>query len=232
MAIPSLSQLNELSYCFHVPATGMTLQRFREWAESDDYPDRGRILYHRGEMYFDMSPERVDTHTALKEAINRTLGMLVYEGDLGRYYPDGITLVNLGADLSNEPDALFASWDTIRSGKLTIPPDKKGKHTELLGTPDWVCEIVSDSSVKKDTQLLRDAYHKAGIPEYWLIDARGTDIDFQLLVWNTEGYQPAHFKPGEPAAGWRWSPNFEREFQFTRYRDQVGWWQYDLKSRP
>ncbi len=87
------------------------------------------------------------------------------------------------------------------------------------------------TEVKKDTQLLREAYHKAGISEYWLIDARGGDIDFQLLAWNTEGYQPAQFKLGKQIDGWRWSPNFKREFQFTRYRDQVGWWQYNLNSR-
>jgi Uma2 family endonuclease len=36
---------------------------------------------------------------------------------------------------------------------------------ELEGTPDWVLEVVSQSSVAKDTKWLRESYHKAGIPE-------------------------------------------------------------------
>ena len=31
-------------------------------------------------------------------------------------------------------------------------------------------EVVSSSSVRKDTVDLRDRYYKAGILEYWLVD--------------------------------------------------------------
>jgi Uma2 family endonuclease len=57
-----------------------------------------------------------------------------------------------------------------------------GDYIEILGSPDLVVEIVSDSSVRKDTTLLRDAYWKAGVREYWLFDARGAEIRFDILV--------------------------------------------------
>ncbi|NOZ40252.1 MAG: Uma2 family endonuclease [Planctomycetes bacterium] len=103
---------------------------------------------------------------------------------------------------------------------------EEGKHIDLYGTPDWVCEVVSDSSVKKDTKRLRQAYHKAGIPEYWLIDARGEEIDFRILVWQEGGYVEA-----EDIDGWRRSPVFDCQFQLTRSRNRVGNWRYDLSRR-
>lgn len=121
---------------------------------------------------------------------------------------------------------MFASWQTIESGKLVAPAEKQGLHTALVGTPDWVCEIVSDSSVEKDTRVLREAYHAAGVPEYWLIDARGDEIDFQVLAHGPDGYSPV-----SPEGGWHRSAVFDLQFELTRHRDRVGWWQYDLKAR-
>lgn len=213
-------------FSFHVPATEMTLAQFREWAESDDYPEQGKVVYFRGELYSDLSSEQIDTYVATKAAINLTIGNLIHDNDLGRYYPDGAGLQNERAGVANEPDALFAKWDTIKSGKLTAPSEKQGNHTALVGTPDWVCEIVSDSSVNKDTKVLRTAYHAAEISEYWILDARGDQIQFQMLKWNAEGYAEA------PAVdGWRRSDVFGLEFLLTRHRDQVGWWQFDLQYR-
>lgn len=50
-------------------------------------------------------------------------------------------------------------------------------------------ECVSDSSVVKDCERLRERYYCAGLREYWLVDARGEDIDFQVLVPGTSEYE-------------------------------------------
>ena len=56
-------------------------------------------------------------------------------------------------------------------------------------------EIVSDSSVVKDTRQLRQAYARAGVHEYWLVDARGEDLLFEILS-NTGGeFAPAGDPP-------------------------------------
>ena len=49
-------------------------------------------------------------------------------------------------------------------------------------------EIVSPSSVSKDKKHLRECYYRAGIPEYWLIDARGEDVEFDILRRGEEKY--------------------------------------------
>jgi Uma2 family endonuclease len=103
---------------------------------------------------------------------------------------------------------------------------RAGEYTELLGTPDLVVEVVSRSSYKKDTKELPVLYFRAGIPEYWLIDALGDEIDFKLLRRGARGYTAV-----EPHRGWLSSLLFCRSFKLTRERDDEGDWQYELKSK-
>ena len=42
-------------------------------------------------------------------------------------------------------------------------------------------EVVSESSVHKDTVQLRELYWRAGIAEYWLVDARPASPRFDIL---------------------------------------------------
>jgi Uma2 family endonuclease len=58
-------------------------------------------------------------------------------------------------------------------------------------------EIVSAGSVEKDTQTLRELYWKAGIAEYWLVDARGERLAFDILRHAAKGYVATR-----KAAGW------------------------------
>ena len=78
-------------------------------------------------------------------------------------------------------------------------------------------EIVSPSSVTKDTKMLREKYHKAGIPEYWLIDARGEEVDFQILIHGNEDYEPA-----TRSGDWQASKVFGKKFRLRRIKDRLG----------
>ena len=102
----------------------------------------------------------------------------------------------------------------------------KDREIEIEGSPDWVLEIVSRSSVTKDKRDLRQAYHQAGIREYWLVDARGADIEFQIFHWRKTGFVSA---PNND--GWLRSRVFPFHFQLTRKRDRRGGWRYNLASK-
>jgi Uma2 family endonuclease len=120
---------------------------------------------------------------------------------------------------------LFSSWNTLQSAKLQVQ-QRRGhadEHTELVGTPDWVLEVVSRSSIRKDKHRLRDLYHRAGITEYWLVDALGEEIDFQILIRRTDGYAAAPVSDG-----WLYSPVFDRRFRLSRSLNRMGYWQYAL----
>jgi Uma2 family endonuclease len=211
-----------------IPASALTLSGFRAWAKSDDFPERGRISFIDPEIFVDMSPEELQTHGKVKLAITLVLGSLVQKRDLGEFYPDRTLVTNEAAGLSIEPDATFASWKTLESGRLRLIPreEEPEQFLEVEGTPDCVVEIVSNTSVRKDTRRLRETYHRAGIPEYWLIDARGLQIDFQILQQTPDGYVAA---PGR--GGWQRSAVFGRRFRFQRERGRLGLWLYTLQSR-
>jgi hypothetical protein len=44
------------------------------------------------------------------------------------------------------------------------------------------------SSLAKDTRRLPAAYHKAGVAEFWLVDARGPDVTFTIHRREPSGY--------------------------------------------
>jgi hypothetical protein len=211
--------------CLTIPPEAHTYAGFLKWVMSDAFPEKLPVTYFAGDVRVDMSEENIDTQTDVKTAIYGTLIPLSKAVDFGKIYTDGVLLCNKAADVSNNPDGVAAKWQTLESKRLSFII-RRNRRRALEGTPDWVMEIVSDSSVGKDLRLLRTAYHRAGIPEYWLIDAPGDEINFQILGWRQAGYVPAPSKDG-----WIYSRVFEREFRLTRGRDRIAAWSYTLEMR-
>jgi len=158
-----------------VPASALTHSGFRAWATSDDFPEKLRVSFINHEVVIDMSPEELDTHNKVKTKVVSTLDVLNAKLELGELFSDGTLVSNTAAVLSTEPDATFVTWASYEAGRVRLVPrkDRPGHYMELEGTPDWVLEVVSRWSVQKDTEWLRAAYHRAGIPEYWLISDSG-----------------------------------------------------------
>jgi Uma2 family endonuclease len=211
-----------------IPASALTHEGFREWAISDDFPERGKIAYLDGELTIDMSPESLEEHNAVKTEVARVLATLVKSRKLGAFCVDGVLITAKAARLSNEPDAVFFFHETRKSGRVTFTPAKGRPQSskEIVGAVDWVMEVVSLSSRRKDQKTLKTSYYKAGIPEYWLIDAmvdESAEIDFQILVAGR-----SHYESVKPADGWRASPTFDCSFKLTRERDENGFWEYTL----
>jgi Uma2 family endonuclease len=206
------------SVSLRVPATAYTHQGFRDWATSDEFPDTGCISYLAGEVWIDMSPEIIETHTLIKAEVGYQVGGLNRQEKRGLYLDDRVLLTHEGAGLSTEPDALFALWSTLESGRLQLVRRKhrRDQTKEVSGTPDWVLEVVSDSSVVKDTKWLRELYFKAGIPEYWLVDARAENLSFAILVAGAQGYTDAPRR-----GGWQHSPLFGGRFRLDRRRGRL-----------
>lgn len=211
-----------------IPASAYSLQGFRDWAVSDDFPIQGKITFAGGELIVDMSPESFEEQGAVKAEICRVLLQLVRERKLGYFRIDRTLISNKEAELSNEPDAVFVANEAIQSGRVTFVPEvgRPQSSKELLGTVDWVLEIVSPSSRRKDAHVLRQTYYLAGIPEYWLIDVLGDEIDFQMLVPGESGYRAV-----APVDGMLQSPAFGARFRLTRERDKLGYWNYTLEMK-
>ncbi len=210
----------------HVPVWVNDLESFRQWMHSDESPEQTALFFLAGEVWIDMSQEQIFSHVRLKQRFYEVLGPLGRRERLGDFFPDGLLLTNEEADLSGNPDGTFVSKKSIRDGRVRLIEGAADGYVELEGSPDMVLEIVSDSSVEKDTEFLPDLYWKAGIREYWSVDARGERIEFQILRRTSRGYVATR-----PVGGWRKSAVFGKSFQLTRQLDDLGHPEFTLDVR-
>lgn len=209
-----------------IPDEVEDLDSFCRWACSGEYPERGRLSFLNGEVWVDMSPENFFVHNQVKGEFAAVLATFVKRVRLGRYSHDRMLIRNDAANLSTEPDGAFIFTKTLDSGRVRIErPVKRGVDI-LVGVPDMVLEVVSDSSERKDTEILRELYWRAGIPEYWLVDPRGEELRFDILCHRRSGYVPA------PRQGsWQKSKVFDRSFRLRVEPDELGNPEFTLSVR-
>jgi Uma2 family endonuclease len=165
----------------------------------------------------DLTTEEFLTHNQVKAAFDYAIMSVVNPASLGRYVPDRMLLTNAAANLNTEPDGLFCTWDTLRTGRVRLVEREGQGVMELESSPDQVLEIVSKTSIRKDTVLLCDLYFKAGIAEYWLVDVRDGALSFDILQRTPEGYVPVL-----AADGWIVSKVFGKKFQSQKQTDPLG----------
>ena len=65
---------------------------------------------------------------------------------------------------------------------ITVVCDRS-KITEqgIKGTPDFVAEVLSFSTYRKDITVKKDIYEKFGVKEYWIISPKDEIIEVYLL---------------------------------------------------
>jgi Uma2 family endonuclease len=209
-----------------VPEWVVDLDSFRRWADTDEFPDTGRIYFLKGEVWVDMSKEQIFSHLAVKNEFNMVLGRLVKEGERGLYLPDGLFLCNVHADIAVKPDGTFASAEALESNRVRLIEGRKGGYVELEGSPDMVLEIISPSSVRKDRVVMRQAYWEAEIREYWLVDALKDPLEFDVFRYTRRGYVAARKRDG-----WMKSAAFDKWFCLQLRTNRLGHPEYTLAVR-
>jgi Uma2 family endonuclease len=55
------------------------------------------------------------------------------------------------------------------------------KERGCFGAPDWIIEIISTYTTKKDIQLKFDLYEESGVKEYWLVEPRNHTVEVFVL---------------------------------------------------
>lgn len=190
------------------------LPAFRRWIRSEEFPDHGWYSHLDGELWVDVSMEKV-WHNQIKGVIAIVVGGLVLAARLGRFFHDRMFLTNLEVGISTEPDGMFVSRKGLRTGRVTL---LEGKDSlEVIGTPDMVLEVVSPTTVHKDTVLLREQYWQAGIAEYWLVQQVAINqFELEILRHSASGYVPSR-----KSRGWVKSHVFGKAFQLTQEPDDV-----------
>jgi Uma2 family endonuclease len=206
-----------------IPPWVVDLDSFRRWARSDDYPEHGGFSFFNGELWVDLGMEQLFSHNRVKTRYNSVLDTLTASEDLGYYFSDNVLLSHPDAGLSTEPDGTFISYSSLSNGRVRLMKGADEGYVELMGSPDMVLEVVSSTSVRKDTEMLRDLYWRAGISEYWLVDARQSPLRFDILRSTARRYVATRRQ-----GGWLKSAVFGRSFQLTQQTDRLGHPQYHL----
>jgi len=214
-----------------IPADAYTFEGFWRWVESDGFPESGRIDFLGGEIEADLSPEDLYTHGALKVEMVRTLGSLVIDTGLGDLQSGRARFRSPFVRVTTEPDIVAVFRESIESGRARLVPSTRRKGQNRIvafeGAVDLIVEIVSDSSVGKDLDRLPPFYARAGVRELWLLDARGTEVRFDLLVLQEGVYT---IVPPD-AEGWRRSPCLGRVFRLQRFHQPPFPWSYRLEHK-
>ncbi len=211
-----------------IPLNIDDLAAFRRWALSDQFPGEGRIDFVEGQIEVEMSPEDLFTHGTVKTEFVVVLGQRAKTTVPGDLFTDSTRISSVRGDVSAEPDIVFVSEDCLRAGRVRLvpkagaPPDR---YIEIDGAPDLVVEIVSDSSAGKDTRRLPRAYFRAGISEYWLVDARGEEVVFTIHRRGAGGFEPAPVDH----EGFQRSDVFAARFRLQREPRTRGGWKYELR---
>jgi Uma2 family endonuclease len=209
-----------------VPEWVNDLASFRLWAGSRELPEEERVCWIDGRVWIDMTQEQLFTHVAVKGAFTAVLVPLAKRLKIGQYFTDGLSLVNVVAEISVVPDGTLVCYESFADGSVRLVEGREEGYVELEGTPDMVLEIVSKSSVRKDNVILRKAYWKAGIPEYWIVDARSEPLRFDILRRGAKGYEAIR-----KSAGWVKSSVFGKSFKLTQERNAMGHPDYTLEVK-
>jgi Uma2 family endonuclease len=210
-----------------VPAWVVDHPSFLKWFRSGAVPEDTRIGYIDGQVWVEDMPERAFAHNKIKTLLARVLDGLVEDNNLGVYFGDGMTFTTEAGGFTSVPDGMFVSQATIDAGRASLTGGRRGhQDTELVGVPDLVIEVVSDSSEYKDTEWLMANYWNAGVPEYWVVDGREEPLRFTIHRRGEKGYVAVR-----RSEGWVKSAVLGKSFRFVRQDEKMGFTTYRLEVR-
>ncbi len=136
---------------------------FREKITEDDKAEfiNGKIVMH--------SPAS-DGHNESVGLIQRTSGLYVDLHDLGKVRAEK-ALVELTRN-DYEPDIAF--WSKPKSDRIE-------SSQNVYPAPDFVVEVLSKGSVKRDRVTKFEDYAAHGIKEYWIVDTKKQCVEQYIL---------------------------------------------------
>lgn len=210
-----------------IPIGIRSLDDFRAWTQSPSFPEAGRIDFLNGQILIDLSAEAFFEHGGPKVEIVRVLANIARNEDCGQVCTTTMRVVSPAADLSCEPDVFFLSDESWAAGRVKLMPESgPAQGTEIEGGPDLVVEVVSDSSVIKDRERLPKAYYAAGVREYWLVDARREELQFEIFTRGATAFRRVR----TDAAGFCRSTVLARKFRLKQSRQVDGYPEFELVS--
>lgn len=166
----------------------------------------GEIL--GGQLYTQPRPSNL--HTLVTSVLGMKLGPPFQwgEGGPGGWFIIDRPEIHLGDDVV-VPD--MAGW---RKQRLAQIPDEN--HYGLA--PDWVCEVMSPGTAKRDRTVKLEIYRRESVGYYWLVDARLKTVE--VLKLDGDGYRILKVVSGEETV--RAEPFEAIEIELSRLWESIG----------
>lgn len=158
-----------------------------EYTLQDYYalPDDRRVELIDGIFYDMTSPSTLHQHIA--GLVYRWISEFIEESD-GDCFP---FIAPIDVQLDRDVKTM------IQPDVIVVCDPKKVKHFGIYGAPDFVLEVLSKSTRKRDITLKLTKYMEAGVREYWAID---TDRRI-LIVYLAEEDAVPHIYPLQGEVG-------------------------------
>lgn len=99
----------------------------------------------------------LEVHDALKGAMDQALAGSLIQNRPGERFVGPI-------------DVVLDPYTVVQPDLIVVCDSAKVGPKNIQGAPDLVVEVVSPSSARMDRWIKRNAYERAGVPEYLLVD--------------------------------------------------------------
>ncbi len=143
----------------------------------EDYlalPDERRVELIDG-VFYDMSAPTV-SHQLIAGEIHRVIANFIHDHK-GPCVP-AIAPCDVQLDCDDK---------TILQPDVFITCDRSKFHNaRLFGAPDFIIEILSPSTRKKDLFIKLNKYQNAGVREYWVVDLKNKEV--LVYLFGTEDF--------------------------------------------
>lgn len=80
-----------------------------------------------------------------------------------------------------EAEVVFDNENKFVPDLIVVCDPGKIKKNNINGAPDFIVEILSPSTRRRDITIKKDIYEKYGVKEYWIINPKEEAIEVYLL---------------------------------------------------
>lgn len=120
-----------------------------------------------GEKFMSPSPHRTHMYVMMNLAVK--FHVYLAKTDKGRVFTDNMDI--------HFPDGNLMKPDL----SIVCNPEYLKHGATVYGVPDFVAEILSRSTMRRDLTIKKDLYERNGVKEYWIIDAWSKNVQVNIL---------------------------------------------------
>lgn len=131
----------------------------------------------RGKL-FKMSPAPGTTHQEILGKIYVNIAVFLTDKDCK------VFVAPYDVILPSKDDSFSKSKTVVQPDICVICDKSKIRERGCFGPPDWVIEILSPNTSKKDLKDKYDVYEEAGVNEYWIVMPKSQVVEVYLLENN------------------------------------------------